>query len=368
MYKRAGNFLRHTMFSPHLLLFFALAAQAPPDQPAPVPEIPAPTEPAAQPELPKPPPVQLKLKKPARPPITVLEVANASAFTRELRQKATGPQVLRAQILLDRAKFSCGEIDAYFGSNLAHTVIAYRRAHNLSLDPVIDEAVWNLLAADTAPLFADYTLSKSDAQGPFVSVPRDIMGKAKLKKLGYESSAELLGEKFHVSPKLLAELNDGKSFDEAGTVIAAPNVLTPPPGNPASLCINGTDLTLQGLDATGHILMSYPVSVGSKHDPLPVGQWQVLGITHHPVYSYDSIHFWDASGPRTKAKVAPGPNNPVGVVWIALTKNHYGIHGTPSPQLIGRGQSHGCIRMTNWDAAELASVIAPKLNVVLKTE
>jgi lipoprotein-anchoring transpeptidase ErfK/SrfK len=114
--------------------------------------------------------------------------------------------------------------------------------------------------------------------------------------------------------------------------------------------------------------MSYPVSVGPKHDPLPVGQWKVIAIHPYPVYDYDSAHFWDASGPRKRAAIAPGPKNPVGVVWISLSKNHYGIHGTPNPGLIGRGQSHGCIRMTNWDASELSGVIQPDLNVVLKSE
>lgn len=359
------------MFTPTYLVALALLMQAAsPESSSPVPIPPAvdePAIPAEQPQIPKPPVIRPKVK-PSRPPISILDVDNAALFTGNLEQKATGAQVLRVQILLDRAKFSCGEIDAYFGTNLAHTVVAYRRAHNLPLDPVVDETVWKLLAADTAPLFSDYALAKSDVDGPFVPVPHDMLSKAKLKKLGYESSAELLGEKFHINPKLLAELNGDKGFDQVGTVISVPNVLTPPPARPASLCINGTDLTLQGLDATGHILMSYPVSVGSKHDPLPVGQWQVVAVSPHPVYSYDSIHFWDSAGPRTKAKIAPGPNNPVGVVWIGLSKNHYGIHGTPSPHLIGRGQSHGCIRMTNWDVTELSGVIAPQLNVVLKAE
>ena len=300
-------------------------------------------------------------------PITT-DAVNAAVFGQSLTQKCSGAAVLRVEILLARAKFSSGEIDGVFGNNLAHTVVAYRRAHNLPLDPVVDQTVWDLLNADTAPLFVEYTISKADAAGPFAPVPRDMMGKSRLKRLGYESAAEMLGEKFHISPKLLGELNPGLAFDEPGTTLTVPNVLTPPPPKPASLCINATDLTLQGLDATGHILMSYPVSVGSKHDPLPVGQLQIAAVHPNPVYSYDSIHFWDSKGPRSKARVAPGPNNPVGVVWIGLSKNHYGIHGTPSPHLIGRGQSHGCIRMTNWDVTELSGVVAPNLNVVLKAE
>jgi lipoprotein-anchoring transpeptidase ErfK/SrfK len=300
-------------------------------------------------------------------PLTV-DDAGAAVLAHDLALHSAGPQVLRVSILLDRMKFSPGEIDGIFGNNLARTVTAFRRAHQLPLDPVVDQAVWNLLNAGAGPLFVPYTITKQDVRGPYNPVPAAILGKAQLKRLGYESVEEMLGERFHVNPKVLAALNPGKDLHAAGTVINVPDVLTPAPPRPASLCVNGTDLTLQGLDAAGHILMSYPVSVGSKHDPLPVGQWQVAAIHPYPVYTYDSIHFWDASGPRTKAHVAPGPNNPVGVVWIGLSKNHYGIHGTPSPGLIGRGQSHGCIRMTNWDATELSTVIQPGLNVVLKTE
>lgn len=304
---------------------------------------------------------------PDHPPITV-ESVSAAPFTHDLSLHSAGPQVLRIEILLDRIKFSPGELDGVFGNNLAHAVTAFRRSRQLPLDPVVDQNVWNLLNADSGPLFVDYAITRQDARGPYTPIPAAMLGKARLKSLGYESAAEMLGERFHVSPKLLAALNPDKTLTEPGTVIQVPNVLTPPPPRPASLCVNGTDLTLQGLDAGGHILMSYPVSVGSKHDPLPVGQWQVVAIHPFPVYTYDSIHFWDASGPRTKAHVAPGPNNPVGVVWIGLSKNHYGIHGTPSPGLIGRGQSHGCIRMTNWDASELSGLIQTNLNVVLKAE
>ncbi len=300
-------------------------------------------------------------------PITI-DAVNAAALDGPLALKATGPQVLRVEILLARAKFSSGEIDGYFGNNLAHAVVAYRRAHNLPLDPVVDRTVWDLLNADNGPLFVPYTLTKDDVAGPFVPVPHDMAGKSHLKRLWYESPDELLGEKFHISPKLLAQLNEDEPLDEVATVISVPNVLTPPPPKPASLCINATDLTLQGLDADGHILMSYPVSVGSPHDPLPEGQLQVASIHPNPVYSYDSIHFWDSKGPRSKALVPPGPNNPVGVVWIGLSKNHYGIHGTPSPRLIGRGQSHGCIRMTNWDVTELSKLVSPNLNVFMKAE
>ena len=298
--------------------------------------------------------------------LTVENVIRA-VFREPLMRKASGPEVLHIEILLDRIKFSPGEIDSVFGANLAQTVIAYRRAKGLPLEPVVDETVWNLLHQDPGPLFVDYTITRADTAGPFVEIPTGMVAKSSLKRMSYASVAEMLGEQFHINPKILMVLNPGKVF-ETGTVITVPNVKTPPPPRPASLCINGTDLTLQGLDAAGHILMSYPVSVGSKRDPLPVGQWQITAVKWNPVYSYDSIHFWDAQGPRPRARIAPGPNNPVGAVWIALTKNHFGIHGTPSPASIGKGQSHGCIRLTNWTAAELASVVGLKLNVVLKAE
>jgi lipoprotein-anchoring transpeptidase ErfK/SrfK len=187
-----------------------------------------------------------------------------------------------------------------------------------------------------------------------------MMEKATLPALGYSSPLELLSEKFHASPKLLQKLNPGKSFDKAGEEILVPNVHTALPGEKAAkIVVDKTTSTVTALDAEGKMIAQYPATMGSEHDPLPLGDWKVNGVSRNPPFHYNPDLFWDADANDEKATIKPGPNNPVGVVWIDLSKSHYGIHGTPEPSTIGKTQSHGCIRLTNWDAAELAAMVAP---------
>lgn len=308
------------------------------------------------------------------PPLALLFLAaaldpamvNDAKLAPALNAKSHGAAVVRAQILMDRAHVSSGEIDGAWGHNLNFAIAAYRAAHELPPGNKIDAEMWAALNQDAAPALLTYTILPADVAGPFEKVPADMKEKAKLKALNYESAQEGLAEKFHSSPELLVALNPGKTFDTAGTEIFVPNVLTAAPGKAASVVVNGTDLSVQALDANGKMLAFYPATVGSVHDPLPVGDWKVVSVSRNPVYNYDSDHFWDAKGDHAEAKIAPGPRNPVGVVWIALSKEHYGIHGTPAPKTIGHTQSHGCIRLTNWDAAQLASMVKAGTPAVLK--
>src|SRR6185295_14079911 len=200
----------------------------------------------------------------------------------------------------------------------------------------------------------------------FVKVPQDMMAKSKLTTLGYSSAAEALGERFHCKPALLLSLNPGKRLDRAGQTIRVPNVRTDVPGKAAKVVVDQSDASVTALDAQGNVLARYPATMGSEHDPLPLGEWKVTGVQQNPPFNYNPDLFWDAKATHSKAKIAPGPNNPVGVVWIDLSKEHYGIHGTPEPSKIGKTQSHGCIRMTNWDATELAKIVAPGTPAVLQ--
>ncbi len=293
---------------------------------------------------------------------------NDAAATPVISAKSHGASVIRAQILMDRAHYSSGEIDGSYGHNLKVAIAAYRRAHELPPGETVDEAMWTVLNQDTAPALLDYAISPEDVAGPFEKVPVNMKEQAKLKTLNYESAEEGLAEKFHCSPELLAALNPGKTFTEAGTQITVPNVLTASPGKAASVVVNGNELSVEALDADGKILAFYPATVGSEHDPLPIGEWKILGVSRNPVFNYNSDLFWDAKGEHAEAKIAPGPRNPVGVVWIALSKEHYGIHGTPTPKTIGHTQSHGCIRLTNWDAAQLAGMVKPGTPAILKAE
>ena len=305
---------------------------------------------------------------------------------------AKGRRGLALQVALDRAGFSPGEIDGAPGTNTDRAMAAYKTAKGSA----------DTLESYTNPV-AQYAVSADDVAGPFVDkIPSDMMEKSKLPSLTYASVLELLGERFHASPKLLQKLNPNARF-ERGEVILVPNVepfLAPglktarqqtdaaaaggsgaPAGDAArtggaaagrkpaaDLTITVTERTksLEVKDASGAIVFHAPVTVGSENDPLPVGEWKVNGVSRNPVFNYNPKLFCDADPADAKAKIPAGPNNPVGVVWIDLSKEHYGIHGTPEPSRIGYTESHGCIRLTNWDAMRVAAMVAPGTKVVLR--
>lgn len=292
---------------------------------------------------------------------------NDAATATHLRRGSFGSAVLRAQVLLDRARFSPGEIDGSYGTNTVRTVTGFQKVRGLPATGTIDAATWKALNADAAPVITSYTIRPEDVAGPFQEIPEDMMEKATLPALGYSSSLELISEKFHASPKLLQKLNPGKSFDKAGEEILVPNTHTAPPGEKAAkIVVDKTTSTVTAVDTEGKPIAQYPATMGSEHDPLPIGAWKVNGVSKNPPFHYNPDLFWDADAKDEKTTIKPGPNNPVGVVWIDLSKSHYGIHGTPEPSTIGKTQSHGCIRLTNWDAAELAGMVAPGTPAILQ--
>jgi lipoprotein-anchoring transpeptidase ErfK/SrfK len=279
---------------------------------------------------------------------------------------AKGSGVVRAQILLDRAHFSCGEIDGNYGSNLEKTVSAFQRARDLPVNGAVGPETWAALNADQAPALVSYMIAEEDVAGPFVKVPADLMEQAKLPSLGYESPLDGLGEKFHASPMLLKALNPGSTFDKEGELILVPSVISLSPGRAASVVVSKSDSSVTALDAEGKVLSYYVATIGSEHDPLPIGDWKINGVSHNPVFHYDPQLFWNANPADQKTEIKPGPRNPVGIVWIDLSKEHYGIHGTPAPGKVGHAESHGCIRLTNWDALELSQMVKPGTPAILK--
>ena len=273
---------------------------------------------------------------------------------------------LRLQVLLDRARFSPGEIDAVTGSNQARALRGYQAAHDLPVTGEPDPATWAALERDAAPVLAEYRLTDADLAGPYRALPDDAMDKARLDALGYASLAEALGERFHASPALLRRLNPQLDRASAGTVLTVPAVAAPATAKAARVVVDRSDSVLRLLDDGGRAVAQYPASTGSEHDPLPIGDWRIVTVVRDPTFHYNPDLFWDADPGHEKATLAAGPNNPVGTVWIDLSKPHYGIHGTPEPASVGKAQSHGCIRLTNWDAQAVAAAVDASVTVVLQ--
>ena len=303
------------------------------------------------------------------PPLPALtaDAANDASLMPTISGRVRGAAVLRAQILLDRARFSPGEIDAATGSNLLRAVSGFQASNGLNPTGIVDAGTWTALNRDTAPVLSTYVLTEADAAGPYLPIPGDMMEKSKLKALGFSSSIEAIGEKFHASPKLLLQLNPGKDFTRTGEQIIVPSVepATPMP-TVAKVVVDKSSSTVSLLDASDKVVAQYPASTGSSHDPLPIGAWKIQGVARNPVFNYNPGLFWDANPKHAKATIPAGPNNPVGVVWVDLSKEHYGIHGTPEPSKIGKTESHGCIRLTNWAALVMAEAVKPGMPAILQ--
>ena len=275
------------------------------------------------------------------------------------------PTLIRAQILLDRAAFSPGVIDGLGGDNSRQAIAAYEKANELPEDGILDPAVFaKLTAADKGTVLQDYTLTDADIAGPYLgAVPETLEAQAALESIGYATIEEALAERFHTTETMLATLNPGVDLSRAGTVLVVPAVSpTKLSADVARITVDKTERSVRAFDASGKLIAFYPATIGSTDRPAPSGTVTVVGIAPEPNYTYDPTRVTYDRGDK-KLVIPAGPNNPVGSVWIDLSRDTYGIHGTPDPSKIGKSFSSGCVRLTNWDAEQLAASVKAGVEV-----
>ena len=331
---------------------------------------------------------------------------------------------MQAQVVLDRLGFTPGVVDGKEGLSTRNAVSGFQEASGLPVTGKFDEATRNALAKwNTIPATRIVTIPAAFAAGPFQKLPEEEADQAKLQWLGYETLDEKLAERFHTTVETLRMLNPGGRPATAGQATAAPAPAPAPAPSPsasapgegqvlvsmfragqqirvpnvggdvvdpaavsdpqwrdtlimlgvgsnqpqaARVVVSKSKGTMKVYDGADKLVAVFTATMGSEHDPLPLGEWKVLGTAKNPTFHYNPDLFWDDEASDEKAKLPPGPNNPVGVVWIDISKPHYGIHGTPSPETIGRAESHGCVRLTNWDAARLAQMVSAKTQLLFE--
>ena len=291
-------------------------------------------------------------------------------------------EIFHAQVLLDAAGFSPGVIDGKKGISLTEAITGFQESRGLEVTGTLDMPTRRALLEIGRPSTVKVKLGPDDVKSTYIyPLPKDPEKQYKLPFLGYRNMLEKVAERYHTTPATVVALNGPQALIGPGQVLLLPNVVPASrdysgvPGKGASvmnllnvdgrqpqgksILVDKSTGVLKVLDADERLVAQFPVTMGSTHDPLPVGDWKVTTYAFLPPFHYQPELFWDAKDSATEHMLPPGPNGPVGVAWLDLTKEHYGIHGTPNPETIGRAESHGCIRMTNWDVMRLARMMKP---------
>ena len=276
----------------------------------------------------------------------------------EIRHGGASEEVAKIQILLDRAGASPGVIDGRMGDNVNKAISAYRDLTGRTLRTYDKDHIEEQLAATGGDAFTTYEIAAVDVAGPFVaSIPDDYGQKARMERLGFTSVAEMLAERFHMDERYLLSLNPGVNFDRPGTRIRVANVSRQREGEVTRVVADKGRKQVRAYGRDGRLVAAYPATIGSAATPSPTGKHTVERIAFDPEYTYNPKVNFQQGGNTSVLTIPPGPNGPVGTIWIGLSKPTYGIHGTPEPSKIGKTESNGCIRLTNWDAQELAKMM-----------
>jgi len=296
-----------------------------------------------------------------------MEAVNQARFEEALEStQGASPLVLKAQILLDRNGASPGVVDGLYGENVAKAISTFENVNGLSQDGKLDAEVWSALTKEDGDnVLSEYEITQEDLDYDFAEeIPEDYAKLAKMDRLAYTSIKEMLAERFHMDVDLLKALNQGKDFSKSGTMLVVANVDGAKPGGKVARIEADKDRRqVRAYDSEDKLVVAYPATIGSAETPSPSGTHKVEAVAADPAYYYRPDENFKQGNNDEPLDIPPGPNNPVGTVWIDLSEPTYGIHGTPEPAAIDKTASHGCVRLTNWDAEELASLVEQGVTV-----